>query len=123
VPEPVNRPAVLVSLASPRRREILRVLWAGEVAAGQIHAALPDVTFGAISLQLRSLREAGLVDVRVHHRHRYYRVRRDAFGPLGRWLERMWDDALWQLKVKAELDQTRRGPRPRRRRQGAGASS
>jgi DNA-binding transcriptional ArsR family regulator len=117
VPALPDRTALLASLASPRRREILRLLWTDEAAAGAIHAAMPDVTFGAISLQLRSLRDAGLVDVRVDHRHRYYRARRDAFGPLGRWLERMWDDALWQLKLQAELEQTRRGPRPRRRRQ------
>ena len=28
----------------------------------------------------------------------------------------MWDDALWRLKLHAELEQTRRGPKPRRRR-------
>jgi hypothetical protein len=26
-------------------------------------------------------------------------------------LERMWDDSLWRLKLAAELEQTRRGPR------------
>jgi len=31
-------------------------------------------------------------------------------------LERMWDDALWRLKLQAELEQTRRGPKPARRR-------
>jgi hypothetical protein len=31
-------------------------------------------------------------------------------------LERMWDDALWRLKLAAELEQSRRGPRPRRKR-------
>jgi len=31
-------------------------------------------------------------------------------------LERMWDDALWRLKLQAELEQSRRGPRPSRRR-------
>jgi hypothetical protein len=30
-------------------------------------------------------------------------------------LERMWDDSLWRLKLQAELEQSRRGPRPRRR--------
>ena len=31
------------------------------MAAGDIAAAMPDVTFGAVSLQLRALHEAGLV--------------------------------------------------------------
>jgi hypothetical protein len=28
-------------------------------------------------------------------------------------LERMWDDALWKLKLAAELEETRRGPKRR----------
>jgi DNA-binding transcriptional ArsR family regulator len=103
--------AVLTALASPRRREILRLVWNREVAAGDIHAAMPDVSFGAVSLQLRALIDAGLVDVRQQHRHRYYSARREALGPLGRALEQMWDDALWRLKLHAELEQSRRGPR------------
>jgi DNA-binding transcriptional ArsR family regulator len=108
--------AVLAAVASPRRREILRLVWDRERAAGEIHAAMPDVSFGAVSLQLRALNEAGLVSCRREHRHRYYAARRDALGPVGAALERMWDDALWRLKLQAELEQTRRGPRPARRR-------
>ena len=107
--------AVLSAIASPRRREILRLVWDRERAAGDIHGAMPDVTFGAVSLQLRSLAEAELVDVRVEGRHRLYRARRAKLGPAGKILERMWDDALWRLKLQAELEATRRGPRPRRR--------
>ena len=108
-------PSVLAAVASPRRREILRLLWNEEQTAGAIHRAMPDVTFGAVSLQLRSLTEAGLVGSRAVGRHRFYRARRDALGPVANMLEQMWDDALWRLKLAAELEQTRRGPRPRRR--------
>jgi DNA-binding transcriptional ArsR family regulator len=107
---------VLAAIASPRRREILRLVWDHEVAAGDIHAAMPDVSFGAVSLQLRALSEAGLVEVRRAQRHRFYSARRDALGPVGAVLEGMWDDALWRLKLRAELEQTRRGPKPKRRR-------
>ena len=108
---------VLAAIASPRRREILRLVWDEELSAGAIHRALPDVTFGAVSLQLRSLVEAGLLESRAEGRHRFYRARRDALsGGVGDMLERMWGDALWRLKLQAELDQTRRGPRARRRR-------
>jgi hypothetical protein len=31
-------------------------------------------------------------------------------------LERMWGDKLWSLKLEAELEESRRGPRPHRRR-------
>ena len=108
--------AVLSAIASPRRREILRLVWDRERAAGEIHGAMPDVSFGAVSLQLRALSDAGLITCRREHRHRFYRARPDALGPVGAALEQMWDDALWRLKLQAELEQTRRGPKPRRRR-------
>ena len=108
--------AGLSAVASPRRREILRLVWTRERAAGDIHQAMPDVSFGAVSLQLRALSDAGLVSCRREHRHRYYRANRDALGPVAEALERMWDDALWRLKLQAELEQSRRGPKPRRRR-------
>ena len=110
--------AVLDALASPRRREILRLVWQDEQTAGAIHRAMPDVTFGAVSLQLRALVDAGLLEVRAEQRNRFYRARREALGPTAAMLESMWDDALWKLKLAAELEQTRRGPKPDSRRRG-----
>ena len=115
----MSAPAVLQAIASPRRREILRLVWRAELAAGEVHRAMPDVTFGAVSLHLKSLERAGLVEARVDHRHRYYRARREALGPVGRMLEGMWGDALSRLTVQAELDQARRGPRGKRVRKHA----
>ena len=108
--------AVLAAIASPRRREILRLVWKSELSAGDIHRSMPDVTFGAVSLQLRSLAEAGLVAMRADKQNRFYQANRQAFGHVGAMLERMWDDSLWRLKLAAELEQTRRGPKPRRKR-------
>lgn len=108
-------PAVLAAIASPRRCEILRLVWHEELTAGAIHRAMPDVTFGAVSLQLKTLAEAGLVETRADRQNRLYKARREALGPLGAMLERMWDDALWRLKLEAELEESRRGPRPARR--------
>jgi DNA-binding transcriptional ArsR family regulator len=104
----------LAVLASPRRREILRLVWREERPAGAFAAAMPDVTFGAVSLHLRALTEAGLVSRRRDGQQQIYRARREALGPIGQWLEQMWDDALWRLKVAAEFEATRRGPRPGR---------
>jgi len=109
--------AVLLSaIGSPRRREILRLLWERELTAGAIHQAMPDVTFGAVSLQLKVLADAGLVESRPDAQFRVYKVRRETLGPVASMLETMWTDALWHLKLKAELKDSRRGPRPRRRR-------
>jgi DNA-binding transcriptional ArsR family regulator len=103
-------------IASPRRREILRLVWHEERSAGDIHRAMPDVTFGAVSLQLRELIAADVVDVRRQGRNRFYRARRDVLGPVAAILERLWDDALSRLTIAAELEQARRGPRARPRR-------
>ena len=108
--------SLLSVIASPRRQEILRLVWHDELPAGAIHRAMPDVTFGAVSLQLKTLVNAGLVEARAEGRHRFYRARRDALGPVGRMLEGIWGDALWRLKLHAELLETRRGPRPARKR-------
>lgn len=107
--------SVLAAIASPRRREILRLVWHEELTAGAIHRAMGDVTFGAISLQLKSLVEAGLLESRAERTNRFYRARQEALGPVGQVLQGMWKDALWRLKLAAELEQSRRGPKPRRR--------
>lgn len=109
--------AVLDAIASPRRREILRLVWSAERTAGDIHRAMPDVTFGAVSLQLKALLEAGVIEARAEQRNRYYKARREALGPMAEILERMWDDALWKLKLAAELEESRRGPQQKKRKQ------
>lgn len=108
--------ASLGAIASPRRQEILRLVWNRERSAGDIRAAMPDVTFGAVSLQLRILADAGLVLSRAEGRHRFYRAKPDALRDFAPMLERMWNNALWRLKLEAELEHARRGPMPKARR-------
>ena len=108
--------ATLSAIASPRRQEILRQVWKRERTAGDIRATMPDVTFGAVSQQLRMLTDAGLLQVRADGRRRFYAAKPDALRDVAPMLERMWDDALWRLKLAAELEHSRRGPAPRTRR-------
>src|SRR5262249_41692954 len=103
-------PAILAALASPRRQEILRLIWRDELAAGTIAAAMPDVPVGGVSLPLRTPQNAGLVVCRRDQQNRFYRANREALGPLAASLERMWTSALWRLKLAAELEASRRGP-------------
>jgi DNA-binding transcriptional ArsR family regulator len=105
---------LMQALNNPRRREILRLCWDAPLAAGAVHRALGDVTFGAVSQHLRLLRTAGLVEVQARGRERRYRTLRTALGPFRSWLETTWDDALYRLKLAAELEAARRGPSPRR---------
>jgi len=83
-------------VAEPRRREILRLVWDGELAAGDI-AARFDVSFPAVSQHLAVLREAGFVSVRRDGRARLYRADRKSLGPLRPMLEKMWGESLDRL--------------------------
>jgi DNA-binding transcriptional ArsR family regulator len=107
--------AVFEALAAPRRREILRLVWDRERAAGEIHRALHDVSFGAVSQHLKVLEAAGLIARREEGRFRLYVARRGELGHLGKWLETMWDEALSDLKRHAEFEE-----KTRRRRRGRG---
>jgi DNA-binding transcriptional ArsR family regulator len=106
----------LQAIASPRKRAILRVLWDGERSAGEVHRAMRDITFGAVSQHLRTLESAGMVERREQGRFRYYAARKSAVGSLAQVLEEMWSSALSALALRAELEEARRGPRPRARR-------
>ena len=101
----------MAALQTPRRREILRLVWDTERSAGEIRERFPDVTFGAVSQHLGKLARAGLVTRRREGRRVFYRAEPEALGPLARWLEAEWDDALYRLRLLAELEQARRGPR------------
>ena len=90
-------------IAEPRRREILRLLWDDELAAGEI-AAHFDVTFGAISQHLRVLRGAGFVRVRRDGNKRHYTVEKDQLGPYRALLEAMWVETLDRLAETIEAD-------------------
>jgi DNA-binding transcriptional ArsR family regulator len=114
---------VLQALAAPRRRVILRLLRRRERSAGDIHRALGDVTFGAVSQHLGVLERAGLVRARREGRSRFYTTCSDGLQPLREWLDQMWDDALARLRQQAEAEE--RGERLGRapgegRRRGAG---
>lgn len=97
--------AVFEALAAPRRREILRLVWDRERSAGDIHRAVPDISFGAVSQHLGVLESAGLVARRDEGRFHYYAARRRELGHLGKWLEAMWDEALSNLKHQAESEE------------------
>lgn len=106
---------LLTALGAPRRRAILHLVRCRERSAGEIHRALGDVTFGAVSQHLGVLERAGLVSVRREGRSRLYLARPEGLEPLQQWLESMWDDALASLKGRAEADEAR-APIGRRRR-------
>ncbi|MDH3272712.1 MAG: metalloregulator ArsR/SmtB family transcription factor [Gemmatimonadota bacterium] len=75
VPDPLR------TAVSPRRLEILELIWDDELAVNEIAAQLP-VSVPAVSQHLAKLRDAGLVEVRAQGRRRFYRAARESMGPV-----------------------------------------
>ena len=96
----------LDAIASPRRREILRLVWDRELSAGAI-AAHFDVSWPAVSQNLNVLRQAGLVSERRDGRRRLYRAEPKALGPLAAALREMWQADLRTLKREVESRRSR----------------
>ena len=105
---------VFEAIAQPTRREILRLLAAGELSAGSVasHFAL---TQPAISQHLRALREAGLVSERREGARRLYRLRPEGLGDIHEFLARVLPAGLERLKQAVEEDERRGGGRGARR--------
>jgi len=97
--------AVLEAVVEPRRREILRLVRAGEASAGSIAAHFPDVSRPTVSQHLRVLRDAGLLHERRDGTRRFYRTRFEGFTEARSFFEEFWDDRLAALKAAAEAEQ------------------
>jgi DNA-binding transcriptional ArsR family regulator len=96
--------AALRAIASPRRREILRLVWTRELTSHDI-ASHFDVTWAAISQNLRVLETAGLVRARREGTTRYYRADKAALGPLKTILTKMWEQDIDRLAMLAEEEE------------------
>lgn len=98
--------AVLDAISSPRRRKILRLVWDEELSAGEI-AGKFDVSWPAVSQNLKVLRTAGLVRERREGTKRFYRADREALGPVSDVLRQIWEQDLDALERTIRRD--RRG--------------
>jgi DNA-binding transcriptional ArsR family regulator len=94
----------LAALSSPRRREIVRLVWSRERTAGDIAAAF-DVSWPAVSQNLRVLKESGLVLERRDGTRRLYRADRRALRPLEAYLRNMWTRDIDRLRLLAEAEE------------------
>ena len=106
----------LAALADPTRRELVQLLAAGELAAGDIADRFP-VSRPAISRHLRVLREAGLVRARSDGRQRLYALDPRPLREVDEWLEPYRD--LWARRLDALDTEIARGRRARRAESGA----
>ena len=108
---------MLDAISSPRRREILRLVWDAERPSGEI-ASHFDVSHAAISQHLGVLREAGLVSERRDGRRRLYRARPEGIEQLREFLGMYWEEGLERLKREAEREERRKRARNRGRNEG-----
>ena len=92
------------AVAEPRRREILDYLALAERPVGDIVSGLA-MEQPSVSKHLKVLRNVGLVRVRRHGRHMFYRTNAEAIRPLHEWtktFERFWEHQLLRVKERAE---------------------
>ena len=97
--------ALLDVVSSPRRREILRLVWDAERSSGDIAAHFP-ASWPSISRSLRELREAGVVRERRAGQQRFYRAEREALRPLEAFLTGLWESGL--DRMAEQIDKERR---------------
>ena len=97
-------------IAQPKRREILRLLAAGELSAGEV-ASQFAVTQPAISQHVKVLREAGLVSERRDAQRRLLSLRPEGFADLHAFLADVLPAGLQRLKQAAEEEERSGGAR------------
>jgi len=91
---------VFAALASPVRREVLRLLRDGGPQSVQQLADHFAMARPSFSEQLRILREAGLVSERKDGRQRFYRLEAVPLAEVQDWLspyERFWRERMAEL--------------------------
>jgi DNA-binding transcriptional ArsR family regulator len=99
---PLLLEAAMEAIANPRRRQILRLVWDAERSAGEIASTVDDVSWPAVSQNLRLLKNSGLITERRQGTHRYYKADHRALGPLEAVLRQMWTRDLSRLRDLAE---------------------
>jgi DNA-binding transcriptional ArsR family regulator len=106
--------ALLDVVSSPRRREILRLVWDAERSSSEIAAHFP-ASWPSISRSLRELRLAGVVRERRDGQKRLYLADREALRPLEAILTELWSAGLDRMALQIKKETRRASKRKRRR--------
>jgi len=100
--------AALKALSDPHRRHMLKLVQTGEMAAGHI-ATHFDMTQQAVSLHLKTLERAGLLNERRDGTRRMYSLRPEGLDTVRDVLAELWPDALARLKRAVEAGNAAKG--------------
>ena len=93
--------AGLDALGDSTRMAIFQKLSGGPIAVNELAKSLP-VSRPAVSQHLKALKQAGLVRARAEGTRRVYYIDPDGLGPLRRWLDEFWTEALDAFKREVE---------------------
>src|SRR3977135_3951967 len=99
---PIPLEAAIEAIGSRRRRQILRVVWNAERSAGEIASTVHEVSWPAVSQNLRLLKNSGLITERRQGTHRYYKADRKALGPPRGVLRQVWTGEPGRRRELAE---------------------
>jgi len=86
-------------IGDPTRRRLIELLCDGEKSAGGLAAEF-DVSFSAVSQQLKILNEAGVVSTRRLGRQRLYKIEAAGLDPVAAWLAQ-YARRYWERKLRA----------------------
>ncbi len=89
------------ALGDPNRREILRLLSAGDKPVQEIAAGMP-ISRPAVSRHLRLLKDAGLVTEQAEGTRRIYHLHEEGLAAVQAYLEGVWGDAASRFRLLAE---------------------
>jgi DNA-binding transcriptional ArsR family regulator len=88
-------------VADPTRRAMLDLLVEHERSAGELVSAFPGISQPAVSKHLRILKDAGLVNMRVHAQQRIYTLQPKGLAELDAWIAKykvFWPESLNALE-------------------------
>jgi DNA-binding transcriptional ArsR family regulator len=91
----------LTALGSDVRRQIIVMLGASPLSAGQIAQAFP-ISRPAISKHLKRLQEAGLIAHEAQGNRNIYCLDTQGFQAASLWLNAFWPDALQRFRMVTE---------------------
>ena len=89
------------ALGDPNRREILRLLSAGDKPVREIADAM-TISRPAVSRHLRVLKDAGMVTEQARGTRRIYHLQEQGMLAVQAYLERIWGEAAVRFRLLAE---------------------
>lgn len=106
-----NLPRTFAALSDATRFAIVeRLLTQGEQPAGAL-ADVAEISAPAISRHLKVLREAGVVEQRIHGQQRIYAVRAEAMQAISAWTmthRAFWEGSLNRLEAALKRKEQQR---------------